>query len=82
LRLIASRIIVSSSSSAGKFTLASQPLGRRETKVPQKIMIESVSKISVWLDLWGGTSGTFNGVDLFGQRWSNCRLNTVLHMLT
>jgi hypothetical protein len=28
---------------------------------------------SVWLDLWGGTSGTFNGFDLFGritdQRW-------------
>jgi RHS repeat-associated protein len=28
---------------------------------------------SIWLDLWGGTSGTFNGLDLFGritdQRW-------------
>lgn len=30
---------------------------------------------SVWLDLWGGTSGTFNGIDLFDriidQRWQN-----------
>jgi RHS repeat-associated protein len=30
---------------------------------------------AVWLDLWGGTSGTFNGFDLFGriidQRWQN-----------
>jgi len=30
---------------------------------------------SIWLDLWGGTSGTFNGIDLFGriidQRWQN-----------
>jgi RHS repeat-associated protein len=30
---------------------------------------------SVWLDLWGGTSGTFNGLDLFNrvidQRWQN-----------
>jgi RHS repeat-associated protein len=30
---------------------------------------------SVWLDLWGGTSGTFNGLDQFGrtidQRWQN-----------
>jgi YD repeat-containing protein len=29
----------------------------------------------VWLDLWGGTSGTFTGLDLFGriidQRWQN-----------
>jgi RHS repeat-associated protein len=29
----------------------------------------------IWLDLWGGTSGTFNGIDLFGrvidQRWQN-----------
>ncbi len=29
----------------------------------------------VWLDLWGGTSGTFAGIDLFGriidQRWQN-----------
>jgi YD repeat-containing protein len=30
---------------------------------------------SVWLDLWGGTSGTFNGLDQFNriidQRWQN-----------
>jgi RHS repeat-associated protein len=30
---------------------------------------------SVWLDLWGGTSGTFDGLDLFSrivdQRWQN-----------
>jgi len=30
---------------------------------------------SVWLDLWGGTSGVFNGLDLFNrvidQRWQN-----------
>lgn len=30
---------------------------------------------SVWLDLWGGTSGTFDGLDLFNritdQRWQN-----------
>jgi hypothetical protein len=30
---------------------------------------------SVWLDLWGGTSGTFTGIDLFSrivdQRWQN-----------
>jgi RHS repeat-associated protein len=30
---------------------------------------------SVWLDLWGGTSGTFNGLDLFNrvidQRWQS-----------
>ena len=29
----------------------------------------------IWLDLWGGTSGTFAGIDLFGriidQRWQN-----------
>jgi hypothetical protein len=29
----------------------------------------------IWLDLWGGTSGTFNGIDQFGrvidQRWQN-----------
>jgi RHS repeat-associated protein len=29
----------------------------------------------IWLDLWGGTSGTFNGLDLFNritdQRWQN-----------
>jgi hypothetical protein len=30
---------------------------------------------NVWLDLWGGTSGVFNGLDLFSrvidQRWQN-----------
>jgi RHS repeat-associated protein len=30
---------------------------------------------SIWLDLWGGTSGTFNGIDQFNriidQRWQN-----------
>jgi hypothetical protein len=29
----------------------------------------------IWLDLWGGTSGTFNGIDQFGrainQLWQN-----------
>ncbi len=33
------------------------------------------SQPEVWLDLWGGTSGTFNGLDLFGrvvdQEWQN-----------
>jgi hypothetical protein len=33
------------------------------------------SQPEVWLDLWGGTSGTFTGIDLFGrivnQDWQN-----------
>ena len=44
-------------------------------KVPQAVIMDKYTQPSVWLDLWGGTSGTFTGIDLFGrivdQRWQN-----------
>jgi hypothetical protein len=40
-----------------------------------KVVRISYPQANVWLDLWGGTSGTFNGLDLFNriidQRWQN-----------